>query len=713
MHFFQNNVIRPAMLLAGLSLLIAFPVAALDVHHDLKIVLDPAENRLEGFDTITIGPAAPDDVVLFLNEKATGLDLLVDGRPVPFSFNNGRLQLKPVTGKRNEPLQISLAYAAVFDDPVPVMPANTDNPGYGVSGTISPQGTLLLFGAGWYPHLEAERVTFGLSVEAPAGVVAVTAGRSLGRGTNGDRTVSKWAVDHPVRGLSLSAARYQVREETIGRVTAATFFLPQSADLSGPYIAATGRYLRLYEGLFGPYPFDKFAVVENFFPTGYGFPSYTLLGSRVLRLPFIIDTSLGHEIAHCWWGNGVYVDGAGGNWSEGLTTYVADYLYKERESDQAAREYRRQILRNYATLVTPANDFPISRFQSRFNPVNKVIGYDKCAMVFHMLRRHIGEESFWGALRDIYRKYLFRPASWQQLRQSFERRSGTDLKLFFHQWVERSGAPLPALEDVAAVPAGNGWSVTGAVSQATTDFDFNVSLVLESSAGAAIVRRLDVGAEKTPFALNVTGRPVALTVDPDYDLFRRLYPLEIPPSINTIKSASSVVVVSAADLADGVKKAVDTLLLSLGVENYRVVDEDRLDPTAVGESDLLLIGLPGRTDLLASVDGRVTLTKQSFELEGVIYSDPADVFFGVFKPSGGTRRVTALFFPLSSEYAELVARKIAHYGSYSFLAFNRGQNKAKGVWPTLASPLIHRWSSGETERPTGSRNDLESALSAR
>jgi hypothetical protein len=713
MHFFQNNVIRPAMLLAGLSLLIAFPVAALDVHHDLKIVLDPAENRLEGFDTITIGPAAPDDVVLFLNEKATGLDLLVDGRPVPFSFNNGRLQLKPVTGKRNEPLQISLAYAAVFDDPVPVMPANTDNPGYGVSGTISPQGTLLLFGAGWYPHLEAERVTFGLSVEAPAGVVAVTAGRSLGRGTDGDRTVSKWAVDHPVRGLSLSAARYQVREETIGRVTAATFFLPQSADLSGPYIAATGRYLRLYEGLFGPYPFDKFAVVENFFPTGYGFPSYTLLGSRVLRLPFIIDTSLGHEIAHCWWGNGVYVDGAGGNWSEGLTTYVADYLYKERESDQAAREYRRQILRNYATLVTPANDFPISRFQSRFNPVNKVIGYDKCAMVFHMLRRHIGEESFWGALRDIYRKYLFRPASWQQLRQSFERRSGTDLKLFFHQWVERSGAPLPALEDVAAVPAGNGWSVTGAVSQATTDFDFNVSLVLESSAGAAIVRRLDVGAEKTPFALNVTGRPVALTVDPDYDLFRRLYPLEIPPSINTIKSASSVVVVSAADLADGVKKAVDTLLLSLGVENYRVVDEDRLDPTAVGESDLLLIGLPGRTDLLASVDGRVTLTKQSFELEGVIYSDPADVFFGVFKPSGGTRRVTALFFPLSSEYAELVARKIAHYGSYSFLAFNRGQNKAKGVWPTLASPLIHRWSSGETERPTGSRNDLASVLSAR
>ena len=700
------------MLLVGLFLLIAFPVEALDVHHDLRVVLDPAENRLEGLDTITIGPAAPADVVLNLNEKATGLKLLVDDRPAVFSFENGRLHLKPGKEKRSDPLQISLAYAVVFDDPVPVMPANTDNPGYGVSGTISPRGTLLLYGAGWYPYIDAERVTFGLNVEAPAGVVAVTAGRSLGHRTDGDRTISSWAIDHPVRGLSLSAARYQVREETFGRVTAATYFLPQSDDLSGPYLAATGRYLRLYESLFGPYPFDKFAVVENFFPTGYGFPSYTLLGSRVLRLPFIIDTSLGHEIAHCWWGNGVYVDSAGGNWSEGLTTYVADYLYKERESEQAAREYRRQILRNYATLVTPANDFPISRFQSRFNPVTKVIGYDKCAMVFHMLRRHIGEEAFWGALRDIYQKYLFRPASWRQLRESFERSSGKDLTFFFRQWVEHSGAPLPALEDVTAVPAGSGWSVKGAVSQATTDFYFNVPLVLESAAGAAVVRRLDVGAEKTSFALDATGRPIALTVDPNYDLFRRLYPSEIPPSINTIKSASSVVVITAADLTGDLKKAADMLLLSLGVENYRLVTEDRLDLTAIGESDLLLIGLPNRTDLLAAVDGRVTLTKRSFELEGVTYEDPADVFFGVFTPSGGTRRATALFFPLSSEYAELVARKITHYGSYSYLAFNRGQNQAKGVWPTLASPLIHRWSSGVTERPTGTRDDIPSVLLA-
>ena len=112
-----------------------------------------------------------------------------------------------------------------------------------------------------------------------------------------------------------------------------TYMFPKSNHLSQSYLDAIAKYISQYEALFGPYPFDKFAVVENFFSTGYGFPSYTLLGSRVIRLPFIIHTSLGHEIAHCWWGNGVYVDYAQGNWSEGLTTYVSDVRFKELASD--------------------------------------------------------------------------------------------------------------------------------------------------------------------------------------------------------------------------------------------------------------------------------------------------------------------------------------------------------------------------------------------
>jgi len=59
-----------------------------------------------------------------------------------------------------------------------------------------------------------------------------------------------------------------------------------------------------------------------------------------VRLPFIRTTSLGHEVLHNWWGNGVYVDWERGNWCEGLTTFMADYAYKEEEGESAAREMR-------------------------------------------------------------------------------------------------------------------------------------------------------------------------------------------------------------------------------------------------------------------------------------------------------------------------------------------------------------------------------------
>lgn len=696
-----------SVLSAVFGLLISSGVAnAVDIRHDLRIKLDPASGRLAGVDTVTIRSGSGILPEFHLTSRATDIDVRIDDRPVPFTFADARL-VPQIKGRRmKDPLEVTIAYTALFNDPAPVSPVNTDNPGYGVSGTITTAGTLILAGAGWYPRLEAETVTYRLRVEAPEGVLAVTSGRRLGVETRGGQSVSEWVVDHPVRGLSLSAARYRVNEKVFGEVTAATYFFPGSDHLSEAYIEATGRYLEFYQRLFGPYPFDQFAVVENFFPTGYGFPGYTLLGSQVLRLPFIIDTSLGHEIAHCWWGNGVFVDHRGGNWSEGLTTYVADYLYKERESEDAAREYRRQILRNYATLVNATNDFPIARFQSRTSPLTKTIGYDKCAMVFHMLRRLVGEAAFWGALRDVYRTFRFKDVSWRQLRESFEQRAAMDLKPFFEQWVNRSGAPLLAIEDVSAHKTAQGWTVRGRlVQQQSEDFAFSVPMTLQSDNGPKVTRRMDVDSGQSRFEITGHGRPSILTVDPDFDLFRQLHPSEIPASINSIKGAPSVTVVLAAGLEEDLKEVAGTLLLSLGLENYRVVAEEAVDITNLGGSDLLLIGIPARTDLQVKTDEMITLTKQSFILNQVTYTDPGDVFFGVFGDPAGSGRATALFLPLSTRYADLVARKVTHYGRYSYLVFNRGQNQVKGVWPTLSSPLIHRWPSQTSDLGRLSRAD--------
>ena len=59
-------------------------------------------------------------------------------------------------------------------------------------------------------------------------------------------------------------------------------------------------------------------------------------------------------------------------------------LYKERQSPEEGKDYRIKILRDYATLVNPANEIPLSEFTSRHNKATQAVGYGKGAMVFHI-----------------------------------------------------------------------------------------------------------------------------------------------------------------------------------------------------------------------------------------------------------------------------------------------------------------------------------------
>jgi len=106
---------------------------------------------------------------------------------------------------------------------------------------------------------------------------------------------------------------------------------------------------------------------------------------------------------------------------ERLTSYAAGYLIKEQASSHAAMDYRRQALRNYATLVSPRTDLPLSRFRSRTDPATKAVGYDKSTMVFHMLRKKVGEDAFWASLRHFYGQFRFKHASWKDLQARSEK----------------------------------------------------------------------------------------------------------------------------------------------------------------------------------------------------------------------------------------------------------------------------------------------------
>jgi hypothetical protein len=360
------------------------------------------------------------------------------------------------------------------------------------------------------------------------------------------------------------------------------------------------------------------------------------------------------------------------------------------ESPAAARDYRLQALRNYATLVPPVKDFPLSRFVSRTDTVTKAVGYDKGVMVFHMLRRWIGEDAFWGALRDIYRERLFQPASWDDLRNAFERRSGQALSDFFDQWVKRRGAPRVRLEEVRMNPGPGATSVAGQVVQEKPFFTAELELALETRDGR-IDQTIRVSEASRRFEFMEISDPKRMSVDPDCHTLRRLDPAEIPPTVNSLKSSPSTALVICAQAAGNGRRLADIIARSLGIHNFTLLDEEEIGADRLGDRDVILVGFPRDRSLLSTAPAGLRLTAGGFSLEGSITPAGADTFFGVMPHPNAPLRVLGIFLPGPLPAAESAAAKITHYGRYSYLTFKDGQNRDKGSWPVTYSPVIYRW----------------------
>ncbi len=681
---------------AIILLVLAAALCEAQVHHNLEIALEPQQQAVRGIDTIRVGPPVPEILRFDLAPQARIASVTAGGIAVPFKFQDGVLEIEGAPIRSGNPLVIE--YTAVFNDPAPGKPLNTDNPGYGVSGTIHSQGTLLLAGAGWYPSAENDG-GMDLSVAAPRGILAVTSGNLVGHIDRERRSISRWRIPAPASRASLTAGPFIRRTLPAGDgVVAATYFTQPLDDLASAYLDATAGYLRMYTELFGPYAFNQFAVVENFFPTGYGFAGYTLMGRSVLRLPFIIHTSLGHEVAHSWWGNGVQVDYSHGNWSEGLTTYVADYLFKERQSQEAARQYRLQWLRNYANLVDPGSDFALSRFISRTDPVSKTIGYDKSAMVFHMLRQTVGDAIFWKTLKDIYTTHRFEKLGWLDLRRAFEKSANRSLATFFNQWVYRPGAPRLTLARVQSESGENGYTVSGYIAQQGPVYSLDVVLQLDTDR-QSLNQRATLDNEKAGFRFSTPGPPRKLVADPQVNLFRRLAPEEIPVTINTIKGSDEVILWVSRNLDQSWMETARQLSISLGLTNARIVRGP--DGIPAGSAAVIRIGMDTRGVPPAPAPVSLQADAEQFAFQGRVFDRGGGAsFFGVYESDG---RPMALFLPATDRRAaEEALLKVTHYGKYSYLIFDGARNQVKGVWPVTESPLVHDFTGfteGDAARP--------------
>ena len=517
----------------------------------------------------------------------------------------------------------------------------------------------------WIPQDDAYLIRYRLSVKVPPDQRAVATGKLVFELATDEQYLATFEVKRPSEPPSLFAGPYQVKERYRHGLRLRTYFHAELIDLADAYLEAADGYLQRYQASIGTYPYADFHIISAPLPVGLGFPNLTYVGRQVIPLPFMRTRSLAHEVLHNWWGNGIRVDYAGGNWAEGLTTYMADYALAQDKGDAEARSMRVKWLRDYAAL--PAQrDRPLRAFKSKQHQASQVIGYNKLAFVFHMLVNEIGQPAFTDGLRRFWSKHVYAQAGWEDLQAAFEQAADRELDWFFRQWLERSGAPRLSLGAHSVKKVAAGYLTRIEILQPVTGYRFKLPVLLATADGDQR-HEVIISDALTRVEMLTPTKPRYIHVDPDSDVFRRLQQGETPPILRDVTLNPAAITVIASTDAEFVEVARN---LAAGLMDV-VPRFETLSALQNSDQPLLLIASSSN---LARQLAQLRLEKLP-ELPDVASSAAA----WTTRRAGGA----PVLVVMAENAAELrsLLRPLPHYGGQSYVLFAAGRALSRGLWP--------------------------------
>jgi len=659
--------------LAALWLLLASGAHAADIPRmDLAVELDP---DTRSFSAAAEFETTQHELRVRLHRSLAIRSVTLDGTPVgvraPSISGEYGMWVVPLGGAG----KIAVRYGGTL----PVLDASMDHRGVLRIATpmASPAGSFLSSGSWWYPR-PRELFTYRVTLTLPGAQRGLVAGDLMEETLPSPaqpRYRAVFELKQPSEGIDLMAGPYVVDERLVDRAGSPplrlrTYFTAPLRDLSAGYLDDSARYIAMYSQSIGAYPYASFSVVASPLPTGFGMPTLTYMGAEVLKLPFIRATSLGHEVLHNWWGNGVYPDYASGNWSEGLTTFMADYAYKERESAAAARDMRLTWMRDIAA-IPPEARIALAQFRSRTHGADAAAGYGKAAMVFFMLRDLIGTEAYDRGIRAFWEQHRFKTASWRDLQLAFERASGQKLQTFFDQWLRRTDAPQLAITEATGTSSNGRHRVTVRIAQQGTPYALRVPVATTS--GETHVVAVDQANSEARFETGA--RADAVKLDPDLRIWRQLQAQELPPILRLwiVATAPRYVVASA----DG---RVQDAAAKLARRVFETTAQRATENALPGTSDpTLLVGLHADVDALLA---RLKLPARPADL-----ATAATAYVWTMQGPRHGYPPLAVISARDAASLEALMRPLPHYGAQSYLAFDDARVVTRGVWP-VASPAV-------------------------
>lgn len=497
---------------------------ALDViHYAFQLEVNDANDSIEGSASVTINFNKPlgEFELDLINKDASGKgmeveEILLDGKRLAFAHKNNRLKITlPASMTVDVNLTFQILYKGIPQDGLIIGKNKFGDRGF--FGDNWPDR-----GHHWLPVVDhpSDKAAVDFIIIAPIQYEVIANGIKLEESPiDTKRKLTHWReeVPIPVKVMVVGIARFAI--QYVGKVndiSVESWVYPQNRLEGFHDYAVAVKVLDYFHNQIGPYPYKKLANVqsktrwgglENANTIFYSESSVTGEGRN--------ESLIAHEEAHQWFGNSATENDWHHVWlSEGFATYFASlYLEnaygRERLVEEQKRD-RKEVIEYYVKNPSPVIDNTIM-------DINKVLStntYQKAGWVLHMLRHAVGDLNFWKGIRQYYNTYQNSNAMTEDFQKIMEEVAGTDLDVFFHQWLYKAGHPKITASWKYNSKAK---AIVIKVDQTQKDgiFQFPLEIGIIGKDGNQRISKIHILSKSQEFTLDAAIAPANLVLDPD------------------------------------------------------------------------------------------------------------------------------------------------------------------------------------------------------
>lgn len=289
--------------------------------------------------------------------------------------------------------------------------------------------------------------------------------------------------------------------------------------------------MRHFSMRYGEYPFSKYgmAVAQPF--TYYAMEHQTM--TTLVREAINSEPTIAHELAHQWLGNfvtpatwnDIWMNEGGATFSEAVwaeATSAGTDGYATTMMDKRAA----YLSGNATGTKQPPCYREIDNNPIGNNVYNYATTYAKGGWVYHMLRRLLGDDVFFPALRHFFATYAYRSAETADMQASFEQylvqhniTPAISMQTFFDQWVYKKGHPI---YEAAVATEQEGTSIKTTVilkqTQPTQVFAMPVKLAFIGINSEMAVHSVMASEREQQAIFQLDFQPTRVIIDPDDDI---------------------------------------------------------------------------------------------------------------------------------------------------------------------------------------------------